>query len=484
MTRVLLHNRLQVAGHFVRSLEPSARLRLALIFGLIGLVLIRWVLGLTDHALELANREEIQSAVRVHAYRLGAILASIMGFTSFNSLWRSPDVDVLNRLPIDPGALFSFRLLLTMLQNAPFYLLGVMSMIPVLWAGYPDLALEAFVFLTVLFVSSAIWSMWWHIFAGASVVTPAYARLKRQLAGTMVLPERTLLLYSPFLSAASGFGIGLAAFGTMTALHRGAVLTGLLLAPLSFLPTLWIFAKTRRMFRAAYYQSLAALADGELLGEIGESAPGAAFLGAAYVDRLPPPLRPLVARDLRQAWRRNRLDHLLLLTTSGVVALLSLGQGVYWLEQGWLWPGLSLVLVLAAGQAFRLTRPQSDAPWLWLSLPVRLRQQYLARALGTLFFPLLVLPGLWLAAGWAGAGWLDALFLLVALSLLASMTAVNLALGFFTVDRVGSALYLLYGGLAVFGLLQGPDVRLLVLPIVSALTFLPLRHFKRSLAGA
>jgi hypothetical protein len=246
----------------------------------------------------------------------------------------------------------------------------------------------------------------------------------------------------------------------------------------------WAFRRTQRGFETAYYQALAALADGELLGEISESAPGPQYLGSWFVERLPTALRPLVARDLRQAWRRNRLDHIALLVASFVFAFFALRSRATLVERGWLWPAIWLLVSAAGAQAFRLTRPSSDAPWLWLTLPVSTREQYLSRLLATFFFSLLILPALWLAAGWAGVGWGQATLVLVLTTTCGALAGVNLALVFFTRRRLAGILYVGVMGLPLIVMSHDPLLADGVLLLLAGLSLLPLRQLRQRLAAA
>lgn len=456
----LLRTSLKTLRHQLEGLEPGEWVRLVLVIKVGAGLLLRGASSLLDRAFVLETTPEFAGLVRYEAYRVGAFLCAILGFSTFSLLWRARDAELLNRLPIAPRAVLRFRLVVGLGVHLPLLLLSWAAFLPLFWRGYPLLGFESLLALTVMYVGSMMGGMAWHSFAGHSVTTPAYAGFKQRLAGTMVLPERTLLLYSPVFTAASGFLAGLGVLAGTAALLRGEVVFGLIsaVAGASILPYAW--ARAQSLFDASYYSALGALSEGEILGELGEAAPETEYFGQSYTSRLPKQFQALVARDLRQAWRRARLDHLSLASLAGLLALLSFYQQATGQQAtapqvspppasgmaGLLSPELLIfavwgVLALAGAQAFRLNRPDSDAPWLWLTLPIPLAQQVQARVLSTLFFPLLTSPLLLLALGWSGFSWGISALWLGGLMGASSLLAVNLSLTRFTKRRQGGTLY-------------------------------------------
>ncbi len=439
MARTLLHFRLRAVHHRLRVLDLPALLRLIVVAGLVGFVLVTWAFGRMDGP--LAHAAGAREAIRMEAYRLGAFLAAATGFLTFGTLWRNRDIEVLNLFPVPPKALFRYRLLEMSARNLPLLTVGLLAGGSLAWRGHPVLALETCCYLAVLYVTTIAWSIYWHAFAGNSVGTPSFEWLKIHLAGAMVLKDRTLLLYSPFLGAVSGFAWGLVAYIGLTAVSRGDLTTGLALLLAVVPPVLWACREAEALLEKGYYQALAALAEGEQSGELGESAPRPGFLGEWYAVRMPPAVRPFVVKDLRQAWRRNRLDYVVLLTSAGVLLILAAGRGREMLEAGWAWPATWVVLALAAGQAFGMTRPGSDAPWQWLSLPAPMSRHYAGRLLSTGFFVALVAPWLALALCWAGEPWERAFLGVLAIGLSACVTAANIAVALFGNPLSGRVLF-------------------------------------------
>lgn len=234
--------------------------------------------------------------------------------------------------------------------------------------------------------------------------------------------------------------IGLAAFNrgeglaSQPVLGIGAVLLGLAIPP-------YCWKQARHLFETAWYSALGGMAAGELMGELSETAPGPEYVGGFFVDWLPPSHRPWVARDLKQAWRRSRVDHLSLGLLSFFLLLMAFLRRASFAESGLVFPSLTLVMALAGAQAFRFSRPQSDAGWLWLSLPGTLRLQVESRVLSTVFFPVMVLPVLWLSLVLLGYSWVPAALWLAVVGAGASLLSVNLSLSLFTKQRLGATLY-------------------------------------------
>lgn len=456
MIRTLLANRQRLLRHQLSALETGERLRL----GVIGLTVL---LGLGYLAqtlltplLSQLGQPDFAATIRVEVYRYGTMLCAILGFTTFSLLWRSDELELLGGLPIEPRAMLQYRLIESLVLHLPLLLLSLGVFSPLLWHGAPGLALEAFAALGVMYAGSLLGGMAWHMFAGYSVTTPSYDVLKRRLAGAMVLPERTLLLYSPMLAAGTGFVSGLLVLVGLAALNRGEGLSsqplfglGCVAVGLGILPVCWRQAVQR--FEEAYYSALGGMSAGELLGELSESAPGPEYVGRFFVDWLPPAFQPLVARDLKQAWRRSRVDHLTLGLAAIFLALACLSRKQSLLESGGLWLAVGLLVTLCCGQAFRLSRPQSDAAWLWMTLPSPLSRQVEARYLATFFFPVMIFPALLVSLGAVGLPWLASLVWLTGLALGGTLLAVNLSLTLFTKRRLGGTLYAV-GMLLVMGL--------------------------------
>lgn len=442
MTQRLLQLRLRIAQHHWQVLDSGERLR-AVLIALVVVSVASWgVSGWLDRLMPLQGSPEFPSLVRMEVYRMGAFLSALLAFSTFSLLWRAEDAEVLKPLPLEPSTLLHFRLVQGGLFHLPLLLLAWLGFLPLFFRGEALLGAEALIALTVMYGASLLSGMAWHMFAGASVGTDAYREFKARMAGALVLPERTLLLYSPLLTAVSGFGAGLAVLIGLAALERGELPLGLLavVGGLAVLP--FAYARARALFEQAYYAALCALAETEALGELGEARPEAEFIGQFYVERLPEGVRPLVTRDLRQAWRRARLDYLLLFTVSVAVAMLSRSQGGAWKGDGLLYPLMGGILTLCGAQAFRLNRPESDAPWLWLSLPIPLQLQLQARAWAVGFFPVMVLPALLIAMISAGVPMLTSLVWLGGMSVASTLTAVILSLILFTKRRLAGTLYL------------------------------------------
>lgn len=499
VTRALLRIRARTIQHRMHALELTERLRLLFIVGVLAWVALRWLVGLTTQSFTtgvpggegLLNSQgwmddpaAITASIRGVTYRFGAFLAAVVGFSSFGGLWRATDIEILNRLPISPSVMMRYRLALSLLANMPILCLFLAALTPLFWRGYLGLGLESAGFLVLIYVLTSLWSLRWHMFAGHSVVSSGYVTVKQLLAGTMVLRERTLLLYSPFLGASFGFGFGLLGYVGLTAVRRSEVALALATLTIAIGSGLVAYRGARALFVKSYYQALSALADGELLGEVSETAPGPSYLGQWYVEKLPAAFQGLVARDLRQMWRRSRLDHLTLITGSGAIALVFLRRGDALGQSGWLWPVLWIGIATAGAEAFRMTRSRSDAAWIWLSLPISLGQQRLARVLSTLFFSLLIGPGLWLAAGWAGLGWLEPLAWILSSSVLAAIAASNLALTFFTQPRIGGTLYFGLMGVALGTIGRSHWMCAGILAIVCLATFWPAHKAIGQLSGA
>lgn len=476
VTQRLLQLRLRIAQHHWQVLDPGERLRAVLIAVVIISVACWGVSGLLDRLMPLRGTDEFPSLVRMEVYRMGAFLSALLSFSTFSLLWRAEDAEVLKPLPLEPRALLHFRLVQGGLFHFPLLLLAWLGFLPLFWQGEATLGLESMFALAVMYGGSLLSGMAWHMFAGASVGTEAYTAFKARMAGALVLPERTLLLYSPLLTAVSGFGAGLGVLMGVAAFKRGELPLGLLGVSLGLAVLPFAYTRARELFEHSYYTALCALAETEALGELGDARPEAEFIGQFYVERLPEPVRPLVTRDLRQAWRRARLDYLLLFTLAVAVALLSRSQGGAWKDDGLLFPLMGGILTLCGAQAFRLNRPESDAPWLWLSLPLPLTMQVQARAWAVGFFPVMVLPALVIVLISAGMPLLSSLLWLSGMSLASTLTAVILSLILFTKRRLAGTLYLALQLCAALLGRGNPWVSLLVLAVGAGLLFMRVRQ--------
>jgi len=479
--RTLLRYRLRVLSHRARALGAVGALQVAAVTALVGYLAVRWAWGRMDFS--LADPGAFRESVRMEAYRLGAFMVAVGGLLDFGVLWRNRDIEVLNLFPVPAQALFRFRSLEMAAWNFPLLALGLTTAAALGWHGHWYEALEVAVFLGALFVETLVWSLYWHAFAGSSVGTPSFEWVKEHLAGAMVLKDRTLLLYSPFLVATSSFLSGLLILIGMSAMARNRWAVGGALVLAVIPPTIWALRQGALLMERGYYRALAALAEGEQLGEMGESAPPAEFFGQWYASRMPHPVRPLVIKDLRQAWRRNRLDHLVLGT--GTIALMILGgrNTQEALGAGWGWPAWWVLMGFAAGQAFRMTRPGSDAPWHWLSLPVSMERHLVGRLMATSFFVGMVAPGAVLSLHWMGLGWADALARVVPLAVGTAVLATHLAV---TMFQGGPHGWILFGALLAASYLLGEGVRaqLVWLAVFAAATLLLLPRLPARLARA
>lgn len=334
----------------------------------------------TDPAL---RRAEVLAA----AMRLSVVLAGWVGFRSFGILWRSQDGEILSRLPIPGRALWGFYGVRVGLDAC----LPLLISIGALWPLYPvDPALFADSVSTLIITTllAVLWALYWHVTAAAAISTAEEHPLQQALAGSVTLPERSLLLYSPALVLMSAFFFGFTFFLGVDGLRDGSSL-GPLGVGISLYGVGLAIRRGLTLFEGRYYTAATALADGDALdGFFTEAQPAPDYFGQRLVEGLPTTLRPFVARDLRQAWRRNKL-------TPALVGGLPLALGLLGSRLSEFLPvGLGACVLLAAAAPFHLARQGSDSAWLWVSLPQSLGKQWSARFVSALFYLLLATPGI------------------------------------------------------------------------------------------
>lgn len=437
MIRPLIRIRLTRLSHRLRSMDLLTALRLVVV-GVVGAVILvdglqsLWI----DRALAVADAAARRAEILSAAMRLATVLAGVVAFTTFGDLWRNPESEILGRLPIPPRALYQYRLLTSTAANLPALLIAVAALVPVAVAGEGVIFLHALITVTVTFALALLWGLYWHLVAGAGVADPETSALKQMSAGNVTAPERAMLLYSPMFAVATAFGVGFMVFLGLDGLVKGTALgpAGLAAGAVG----LWLGARRgAEAFEASYYRAAAALADGEALDSAFTTAsPEPEFFGQLWVFALPAPLRPFARRDLRQAWRRNRLVPWAFVGVSAGLA--ALGPRL----EGWLPAAIGAAGILAGAEAFRMSRLGSDAPWFWLTLPAGTGRQVLGRLGAALMFPAILSVGVAIAL-WRGGSAPAEVGLWVASLAALAVVAANLSTLSVGGGRAAAAVYLL-----------------------------------------
>lgn len=443
ITQALFRQRRRRLVHRIRNVDVPGALRLALLVGIGAFILIDglgrlWI----DRPLALADASLRRADLLASSLRLSVLMGAVISFDSFGDLWRSREQEILGNLPLPATSIYLYRLSSVALRGLPFLAIVVVLWIRVLLSGESDVFLDGCVLIGLGYGAAVVWGLYWHLVAGAGVANPDSGPIKEMAAGAVTSSERALLLYSPMFALATSFGISFIGLLALDA-YRDGTSAGLLVTALCLGGVALGVLKGWQRFDADYYVAMAALADGDALeGAFTEAEPGPDYFGGWFAERLPSTLRPLVVKDLRQAWRRNRMAPWALVGLSVALVLLGGRLGV------WLPAACGALVLAASAEIFRFARGGSDAPWFWLTLPQRLRTLYLSRLVGGLFYVLIVTPGV-ATALWRGGQGAWALGLPMVLGVGLALLAMNLSTLGLGGGRFGLWVHWMIGGAAV-----------------------------------
>lgn len=307
--RTELRNRLRSGGRAALALGAATGAALAL-----GAALV------LAGSRVVAAGEQAPSAfaneVFERTFWVNALLAFVMGFTTFEVLFRSEEGRRLEALPLPGGVLFADRALALLALHTPLLLAALLFQAPLL-GRQPAL------FAYTALVHGATWLLtlcvgtWLHVLAGRSLLGGGSAA-KEFLGGGYHLNEAAFVLYSP----AAAFAVALFAaipiglFARPLALGGGA---GLPLATLAMVvvASAWALRRAADVYARGWRFIRARFTEAEILPPWRETDLPRRVSGA-FVERwLAPPLRGLYRKDLLQLRRRHRIDLLLV----GVAAL-------------------------------------------------------------------------------------------------------------------------------------------------------------------
>ena len=418
-------------------------------------VLISWRLNALKGLAAVTDPAALPDALRNAAFQTQTILAALGGFVSYAVLWYADDLEILDPLPLDPKDILGLRVVTTLAYTGPFMGLGLAAYLPVLMNGSSmALGMEFISTFLFLWLISAVGGMGWHVLAAASAGSDRLASIKALLAGALVRPERTFLLYAPMAAGAMSIGCTLAFQRGMASLLEDRIGIGILLLAGALGTLGGVFFITRRLFDRLYYEALAAYLEGEETSVLPEAEVNDDYLGHAWVDMLPEAWRPLVRRDLLQAWRRGRLDGIVLIGISWIALAAALVHRLDAISSTAVWAFCATMTALAGGMAFRLARRECDPPEMWLWLPLSFRRQYLSRGLSILYFPLLIIVPLSGVLWRTGTPLLHVLPAMLGSALGSTALALNVSVRF--LGRPGIA-FSIYAGLLAASILGWRD---------------------------
>jgi len=308
--RTELRNRLRAGGRAALVLVAAAGAALGL-----GAALV--LVGGQVVAGGPADPRTFAEALFERAFWLNALLAFVMGFTTFELLFRSEAGQRLEALPVSGGVLFADRLLALVVLHLPLLAAALLFAAP-LWSRGPALfAYAALVHATTWLVCLGV-GTWLHVMAGRSLLGGS-SIAKEFLGGGYHLNESAFLLYSP----AATFAAALFAAVPVGLFARPLALGGPAGLPLATLAAVlvvcaWALARAATVYGRGWRFIRARFTEAEILPPWREHDLPRRVTGA-FVERwLPPPLRALYRKDLLQLRRRHRVD--LLLVGGAVVA--------------------------------------------------------------------------------------------------------------------------------------------------------------------
>jgi hypothetical protein len=372
--RTELRNRLRAGGRTALVLLSAVAAAAAL-----GAALV--LVGARVVAAGPADPRAFADALFERSFWLNALLAFVMGFTTFELLFRSEAGQRLEALPVAGDALFADRLLALVALHLPL-LVGALLFAAPLWPRDPAL------FAYAALVHGATWLVclgvgtWLHVLAGRSLLGGSSVA-RDFLGGGYQLNESAFLLYSPGATFAfalfAAIPVGLfarpLALGGPPGLPLGTLAAVVALCGLALARAARVYGRGWRFIRARFTEA-------EILPpwrehDLPRRVPG------AFAERwLPPPLRGLYHKDLLQLRRRHRIDLLLLLVAAIGVVLFHLRTA----QSGvvlFYWDGALLLLGVGAllTPVYKLAGDELEPPGFLRALPAPLEDVRLAKLL-------------------------------------------------------------------------------------------------------
>lgn len=246
---------------------------------------------------------------------INALLAFVLGFTTFEALFRSEAGRRLEALPVSPRALFGERVVSLALLHAPLLAAALLFAAP-LATRDPALFLHALVVHGGTFAFGLAAAIALHVFAGHSLLSGA-RWWKEFLGNGFHTNEATMLLYSP----AAAFGVAVFTAVPLDLLARELVLHDTARPALTGLGLLALLgagalAHATRVYRRSWSLVRARFNEAELLRPWREDDVTQRVMGDVLLRWLRPPLAGLYRANLLQLRRRHRVDMPLLVAAT------------------------------------------------------------------------------------------------------------------------------------------------------------------------
>lgn len=298
--RTELRNRLRAGGAPTLALAGSAG-------GAIALGAAVWAAG----ARAVGTASDVPGGLTNDTFDrtfwLCALVAFVMGFTTFEALYRSPGGRRLESLPVPGRVLFVDRLLALTLWHLPLLLLALVFHAPLVGRA-PRLFAYAAVVHTATWTLTLAVGTWLHVAAGRTLLSGG-SSVKEFLGGGFHTNDAALVLYSPAAAfAAAVFGaVPIGLFARPLALEGMVGSTLAILAAVAVVSAVALFragaiyARGWRFIRARFTEA-------EVLRPWREHDLPRQASGAFAERWFAPPLRGLYHKDLLQLRRRHRVD--------------------------------------------------------------------------------------------------------------------------------------------------------------------------------
>lgn len=278
-------------------------------------------LMLAGAALLRTGSPGVERRVEMWAFWCMAATALVCGYTSFEVLYRDATSRRLDILPVDPSALYRWKLMEVYRRHLPLILLPAASGVPLLLVGDHGGWIRGVGSTGAVLVWGLGAAVYAHVWAGQSLLEGG-SRLKGYMAQGFGPPETAFLFYSPAIALTAAISIGLLAdLAIGTGIQRGiwgplqVVAAGLTVAVLLGL------RGAGATFRQSHHLISPRFEDAEVLPPWREGELPRRYFGEDLGRLLPEALRPLWRRDLVQYRRRFRImPPLLVLSAIALIA--------------------------------------------------------------------------------------------------------------------------------------------------------------------
>ena len=384
-----------------------------------------------------------------------AVAAMVLGYGSFETMYRNPAARRLGPLPVSPAALYVWTALRVLRKHAPLLLLPALTGASLLVHGRLGVWLVGLGDVAAVVLFGGALAIYAHLVAGRSMLGEA-TPLKGLLAHGFGPPETAFLFYSPAAALAGAMSVGLLTdLALRTAVDRGVmgplgVVVGLCAAAAA-----WALWRGQGLFVRDHHRIVPRFLEAEILPPWREGDLPRRYLGDRLEQHLPATLRPIYRRDLRQYRRRFRAVPVAL----GLAAVALVVFGATAQAE----PGAAVRITLVAGAlgvllfspVVRAAGAEIGTPFDLRALPVRradaIRSQWLLAAME--WGPLALAAAMGALAGGLGAWALGPL--LGVLAIFGASQAVLIPAAIRRAPDVGRVAWAARGGaLVLLGLVQ------------------------------